>query len=50
LKSFVRSERHDADRKTEERMIKKGRLSLEEIADCVPLVNETGNPDFYKLG
>ena len=36
MKSFIRSERHDADRKTAERMIKKGKMSLEEIADYVP--------------
>lgn len=36
MKSFIRSERHDADRETAERMIRKGRLSLEEIADYVP--------------
>ncbi len=35
-KSFIRSERHDADRETAERMIKKGKISLEEIADYVP--------------
>jgi len=36
MKSFIRSERHDADRETAERMIKMGKLSLEEIALCVP--------------
>ncbi len=36
MKSFIRSERHDADRETAERMIRKGRLTLEEIADYVP--------------
>ncbi len=36
LKSFIRSERHDADRETAERLIKKGKMSLEDIADCVP--------------
>ena len=36
LKSFIRSERHDADRETAERMIKMGKLSLDEIALCVP--------------
>jgi len=35
-KSFIKSERHDADRETAERMIKKGKMSLEEIADYVP--------------
>ncbi len=36
LKSFIRSERNDTDRETAESMIRKGRLSLEEIADYVP--------------
>ena len=36
MKSFIRSERHDADRETAERMIQKGKMSLEEIADYVP--------------
>ncbi len=36
MKSFIRSERHDADRETAERMIRKGKMSLEEIAEYVP--------------
>ncbi len=36
LKSFIRSERHDEARETAERMIKKGKMSLEEIADYIP--------------
>ncbi len=36
MKSFIRSERHDADRETAERMIRKGKMSLEEIADYIP--------------
>ena len=36
MKSFIKSERHDADRETAERMIRKGKMSLEEIADYVP--------------
>ena len=36
LKSFIRSERHDEARETAERMIKMGKLSLDEIALCVP--------------
>ncbi len=36
MKSFIRSERHDEARETAERMIRKGRISLEEIADYVP--------------
>ena len=36
MKSFIRSERHDTDRETAERMIRKGKMSLEEIADYVP--------------
>ncbi len=39
MKSFIRSERHDADRETAERMIRKGKMSLEEIADYVPSVS-----------
>lgn len=36
MKSFIKSERHDADRETAERMIKMGKLSLDEIALCLP--------------
>ena len=36
MKSFIRSERHDEARETAERMIKIGKLSLDEIALCVP--------------
>ena len=36
MKSFIRSERHDEARETAERMIRKGKMSLEEIADYVP--------------
>ena len=36
MKSFIKSERHDADRETAGRMIKMGKLSLDEIALCVP--------------
>ncbi len=36
MESFIRSERHDADRETAERMIKMGKLSLDEIALYVP--------------
>lgn len=36
MKSFIKSERHDADRETAERMIKNSKMSLEEIADYVP--------------
>lgn len=39
MKSFIRSERHDEARETAERMIKMGKLSLEEIAICVPSVS-----------
>ena len=39
MKSFIRSERHDEARKTAERLIKKGKMSLEDIADCVPLLS-----------
>ena len=36
MKSFIKSERHDADRETAERMIKMEKLSLDEIALCLP--------------
>ena len=36
MKSFIRSERHDEARETAERMIKMGKLSLDEIALYVP--------------
>ena len=36
MKSFIKSERHDEARETAERMIKMGKLSLDEIALCVP--------------
>jgi len=36
MKSFIKSERHDEARETAERMIRKGKMSLEEIADYVP--------------
>ena len=36
LKSYIRSERHDEARETAERMIRRGKMSLEEIADYIP--------------
>jgi len=36
MRSFIRSERHDADRETAERMIKDGEMSLEKIARYLP--------------
>ena len=39
MKSFIRSERHDANRETAERMIKDGELSLEKIARYVPALS-----------
>ena len=39
MKSYIKSERHDADKATAERMIRKGKLSLEEIADYVPALS-----------
>ncbi len=36
LKMYVKSERHDADRETAERMIKDGEMSLEKIARYIP--------------
>ena len=35
MKSFIRSERHDAEKEMAEQLIKKGKMTLEEIADCV---------------
>ncbi len=39
MRSYIKSERHDEARETAERMIKMGKLSLEEIALCVPSVS-----------
>ena len=39
MKSFIRSERHDEARETAERLIKKGKMSLDEIAECVPTLS-----------
>ncbi len=43
MKSFIRSERHEAvqesARETAKRRIKKGKISLEEIADYVPALS-----------
>ena len=36
MKSFIRSERHDAAREIAKRMIKDGEMSLEKIARYVP--------------
>ena len=35
-KDIARETERETERKTAERMIKKGKMSLEEIADCVP--------------
>ncbi len=35
MKSFIRSERHDTERAMAEQLIRKGKMTLEEIADCV---------------
>ena len=35
MKSFIKSERHDAERAMAEQLIRKGKMTLEEIADCV---------------
>lgn len=35
MKSFIRSERHDAEKAMAEQLIRKGKMTLEEIADCV---------------
>ena len=39
MKSFIKSERHDEARETAERLIKKGKMSLDEIAECVPTLS-----------
>ena len=39
MKSFIKSERHDEARETAERLIKKGKMTLEDIADCVPALS-----------
>ncbi|MCM1189939.1 MAG: hypothetical protein NC541_11670 [bacterium] len=39
IKTYVKSERHDEARETAERLIKKGKMTLEDIADCVPLLS-----------
>ena len=39
MKSFIKSERHDEARETAERMIKKGKMSLDEIAECIPTLS-----------
>ena len=36
MKSFIKSERHDEARETAERMIRKGKMTLGEIADYIP--------------
>ncbi len=40
MKSFIKSERHEAvqesARETAKKLIKKGKMSFDEIADCVP--------------
>ncbi len=36
LKDAANTAAYEADRATAERMIKKGKMSLEDIADCVP--------------
>ena len=36
MKSFIKSERHDEALDTAKRLIRKGKMSLEDIADCVP--------------
>ena len=35
MKSFIKSERHDTERAMAEQLIRKGKMILEEIADCV---------------
>lgn len=39
MRNYGKSERHEADRETAERMIKMGKLSLEDISLCVPSIS-----------
>ena len=39
IKSFIKSERHDEARETSKRLIKKGKMSLDEIAEYVPTLS-----------
>ncbi|MCM1048784.1 MAG: hypothetical protein NC433_10200 [Clostridiales bacterium] len=39
MKTFLISERHEEARETAERLIKKGKMSLEDIAECVPTLS-----------
>ncbi|MCM1500229.1 MAG: hypothetical protein NC124_17340, partial [Clostridium sp.] len=39
MKTFLISERREEARETAERLIKKGKMSLEDIADCVPTLS-----------
>ena len=39
MKSFIKSERHDEARETAERLIKKRKMSLDEIAECIPTLS-----------
>ena len=36
MRTYAKDIAREADRATAERLIKKGKMSLEEIADCVP--------------
>lgn len=39
MKWYIKSERYNANRETAERIIKMGKLLLDEIALCVPLLS-----------
>ncbi len=39
LKTYIKSERHDIERETAERMIRKGKMTLTDIAECVPALS-----------
>lgn len=39
IKSFIKSEKHDEARETSKRLIKKGKMSLDEIAEYVPTLS-----------
>ncbi|MCM1105507.1 MAG: hypothetical protein NC355_01055 [Blautia sp.] len=35
MKSYIKSEKHDTEKAMAEQLIRKGKMTLEEIADCV---------------
>lgn len=39
LKAYIKDVKENTAKETAERLIKKGKMSLEEIADCVPALS-----------